>query len=194
MAVFMTGGKAPSLVNYVEYLESTGTQYVDTGFKANQDTRMVIDCQVLNTNTSNAHISSAISSGYYYNLFLSVTVSAISTRYGNNASQNFGSAVSSFDRITIDKNKNVTTIGDNSITSTAVTFQLPVNQILFARNNAGTADQYCNMRLYSCQIYDNGTLVRDFWPCYDPDGVACLHDKVEKKYYYNAGTGEFTAG
>jgi hypothetical protein len=41
---------------------------------------------------------------------------------------------------------------------------------------------------------DNGVLVRDMWPCYDPDGVACLYDKVEKKYYYNAGSGAFTAG
>ena len=43
-------------------------------------------------------------------------------------------------------------------------------------------------------MYDNGVLIRDFRPCLDPDGVACLYDKVEKKYYHNAGSGEFIAG
>ena len=65
---------------------------------------------------------------------------------------------------------------------------------LFGVNSNGSASFLSPIKLYSCQIYDNGTLVRDFWPCYDPDGVACLYDKVEKKYYYNAGTGAFTAG
>ena len=60
-------------------------------------------------------------------------------------------------------------------------------------NNSDDYSGYSG-KIYYCQIYDNGTLVRDFWPCYDPDGVACLYDKVEKKYYYNAGTGAFTAG
>lgn len=64
-------------------------------------------------------------------------------------------------------------------------------------NNGGSSmigNYPTTAKIYSCKIYDNGVLMRDFWLCYDPDGVACLYDKVEKKYYYNAGTGEFIAG
>ena len=50
------------------------------------------------------------------------------------------------------------------------------------------------MKLFSCQIYDNGTLIRDYLPCLDKDGVACLYDKVSETYFYNQGTGEFIAG
>ena len=49
-------------------------------------------------------------------------------------------------------------------------------------------------RFYYFQIYDNDTLVRDFIPVLDPDGIPCMYDKVERKFYYNAGTGQFIAG
>ena len=49
-------------------------------------------------------------------------------------------------------------------------------------------------KLYHCKIWNNGALERDFIPCKDPNGVVCLYDKVEGKYYYNQGTGDFTAG
>ena len=48
------------------------------------------------------------------------------------------------------------------------------------------------MNLYSCQIYDNGTLVRDFVPCINGSGEVGLYDLVGKQFYGNAGTGVFT--
>ena len=65
---------------------------------------------------------------------------------------------------------------------------------LFGVNTSGsTNNQLGSLRIYSCKIYDNGTLVRDFKPYYDSNGVACLFDAVSGTYYYNAGTGVFTA-
>ena len=97
-------------------------------------------------------------------------------------------------RNTIEVSNKLIINGNTVKTVSSVSFTSTYNLFLFANNNAGTAQLPGAMKLYSCQIYDNGTLVRDFWPCYDPDGVACLYDKVEKKYYYNAGSGAFTAG
>jgi len=42
MSVFITGGQAAERVNFVEWIESSGTQFIDTGFKANNNTRVVI--------------------------------------------------------------------------------------------------------------------------------------------------------
>lgn len=50
------------------------------------------------------------------------------------------------------------------------------------------------MKLYACQIYDNGTLVRDFYPCTNESGAVGLYDLVGKQFYSNAGTGAFVAG
>ena len=69
------------------------------------------------------------------------------------------------------------------------------NLLLFATNTAGSADsQRGTMKLYSCQIYDNDTLVRDYVPCQKPDGTIGLWDDVNSVFYGNAGTGTFTAG
>lgn len=43
------------------------------------------------------------------------------------------------------------------------------------------------------KIWDNNdNLVADFVPVVKMDGTVCMYDKVNKRYYYNAGTGTFT--
>lgn len=49
-------------------------------------------------------------------------------------------------------------------------------------------------KLYSLRIKNVDTTVRDFIPCINPSGVVGLYDLVEKQFYGNAGTGTFTAG
>ena len=46
-------------------------------------------------------------------------------------------------------------------------------------------------KLYSCKIYKDDVLVRDMIPAKDEVGNAGLYDKIEGKFYYNAGTGSF---
>lgn len=48
--------------------------------------------------------------------------------------------------------------------------------------------------MYSCKIYDNETLVRNFVPCKNASGAVGLYDTVGAQFYANAGTGTFTAG
>ena len=50
------------------------------------------------------------------------------------------------------------------------------------------------MRLYSCRIWNNDELVRDFVPALDDNSTACLYDIVGESFYSNAGSGDFTAG
>lgn len=50
------------------------------------------------------------------------------------------------------------------------------------------------IRIYSCQLYENGTLVRDYVPCVSPSGKVGLYDKVTKRFFGNSGTGSLVAG
>lgn len=54
----------------------------------------------------------------------------------------------------------------------------------------------CPMKLWYAQIYNRATeeLVRDFVPAVDENGVVCLYDNITKAYFYNQGDGEFTGG
>ena len=53
---------------------------------------------------------------------------------------------------------------------------------------------FSKIKIKYFQIYDNDTLVRDFVPVLDKDDIPCMYDKVERKFYYNQGTGDFIAG
>lgn len=63
---------------------------------------------------------------------------------------------------------------------------------LLSCNTSGTHSQPCmKAKIYNCKIYDNDVLVRDMIPVLDKNDVACMYDKVNKKFYYNQGTGVF---
>ena len=66
---------------------------------------------------------------------------------------------------------------------------------MFAYNTANSASLHSAARIYSCKIYDNGVLVRDFVPAKgNTSGSIGLYDFVEGKFYPNAGTGAFSYG
>lgn len=164
----------------LDFIETDGTAYIDTGFKPNQDTRVVCDAQVLGSGETG--IAMATDAQYYYTLY--VKASVVGTRYGNQDQKTFASNAPAYNkRLIYDKNKNVTTVGGYTISHNAATFQLAYSLYLFARNNAGTTDWVGKVRLYSCQIYDNGTLVRDFIPAMNASGEAGLYDLKNDVWY-----------
>jgi hypothetical protein len=64
---------------------------------------------------------------------------------------------------------------------------------LFGRNVNGTIGTLRAGKLYYCKIYSGSDLIRDYVPV-SFDGTLGLFDKVDLKFYPNAGTGTFTAG
>lgn len=169
----------------LEYIESDGEQYIDTGFMPNQNTRVNIKYQTTTTSSAcvfgvdNGWCSSAFA--MFTNVVEYGTKSASATLYGSSA-------------ITASLNKNVLSKNGSTLnTFTSSTFQSTGNLALFGLNRWGEVVEMTAMTFYSCQIYDNGTLVRDFIPCIDvASGEVGLWDLVEDKFYGNSGTGIFT--
>ena len=185
----------PDLINYVEWIESSGSQYVDTGFKPNNNTHVVADIQVVTLSGYAPLFGARIASRN--NEFATWAIDETSYQDGFGTSMTAGLAAKTTDRNTVDKNKNRFIVNETTLTThAAATFQSNLNLYIFNINTNGSlsGSYKTYARLFSFQIYDNDALVRDLRPCYDPEGVACLYDRVEKKYYYNAGTGSFTAG
>ena len=66
---------------------------------------------------------------------------------------------------------------------------------LFARNLNGVADEFAPARLYTFKLWQDGTLVRDLYPVFDPaDNAPALFDKVSKRYFRDDGGYRLTAG
>lgn len=187
-----TRRELPSGYTQVLYIESSGTQYIDTGFTPNQDTRVVADFELTASDATAFPFCGRTASNknafglYWY------TNSKFYAIYGS--AQYAFSTTEGAARHSCDLNKNVATINGETYTFTQETFTSTVTMAMFARNSGGTITKYPSIRMYSCRIYDNGTLIRDYVPCLNASGTAGLYDMANGVFYGNAGTGSFTVG
>lgn len=182
----------------LEYIQSTGTQYIDTGFKANQDTAIELSVNFTVVNITQCLFCSRYDANdrTFTNFLINTSV-----RSDYNTSQtivsNFSTAANTNYLIKQDKNKFYI---DNQLklTHSSGSFTSPNNLVLFANYSLNTSyhlDNYAKLKLYACKIWDNDILVRDMIPVKRiSDNEICIYDKVTEQFYTNLGTGTFTAG
>ena len=178
----------PSGYKKLEYIQSTGTQYIDTlvNIEANKPItlRVVCDCSF-----NNAGVGNGVGTTISGNIFYFGTYNG-SYCYGLGKVDGITSVAADTERRIHDLDavgKKLTISGKLSLTG--LSFATPTASRTFWLPQWGQG-----IKLYSCQIYDNGTLVRDFVPCQTTDGTIGLWDDVNSVFYGNAGTGTFTAG
>ena len=180
----------------IEYLESTGTQYIDTGYIPNQDTGVKIK-GTFNSVTNYGTMMFGSGQDFNNRVFeLYTWDQKLSFNYFNN--NYMIDSIVAGDTIVIDWNKNIINYSKNDAPYVQIAHQYgnfvsPYNMLMFA-DQRPTGITAGKVKIYYFKIYDNGTLVRNFIPVLDKNGVPCMYDLVENKYYYNAGTGDFIAG
>lgn len=182
----------PSGYKQLEYIQSTGTQYINTGFQPNQNTRVTATAYLTPSDAGtwlfgarNANSDSTFGFLSYENAY----------RSDYNTDQNKTIPATYSDPFEIDKNKNQTQInGETEATSSVGTFQCNYPLILFANNTGGSISGGGSGKIYQLSIYDNGTMVRMFIPCINPDGEIGLYDAANGQFYGNSGTGVFIGG
>ena len=180
----------------VEYLESTGTQYIDMGVKSGVNISVKTKFNLADVSAKAMFGSYSGPSNNGVGVFFGTAGGNLSGKvYCNNTN------VAVSPDLTLSTNTNyeiemsgTTLLVNGSDYTSPTTSSNNYNMLLFARNNNGTVERNMSGKIYYLTIKDNGVLVRDYIPCIDPLGVACMYDLVGKKPYYNQGTGTFTAG
>ena len=182
----------------VEYIESTGTQYIDTGVIPTIDT--TVECEIAqhtgdrfiygsrtSATASDKHTFNFSTNNQIYPQLWSSNTDAISYRY------NLG------DVVTIKNGKDGAFVNGALVKSyTGVTFtESTLPMYLFGLNTPAevvTKRSFVG-RIYFFKIWEKGTLIRDYVPCYrKSDGVIGLYEKVSGNFYTNAGTNSFIKG
>lgn len=162
------------------YLQGDGKAYIDTGYKPNNNTKIEIKIDAIPWDTA------VYGSGQY---FCMSGASGVLWNYPENnvetAKNNF--AVSNKSGIFIIDKGACYYNGELGYTFTYSEWQSTYNLGLFCQIRDTIID-IAGVKIYYCKIWDGDTLVRDFIPTVDSNKVACLYDKVESKYYYNANT------
>ena len=188
-------GSLPTGYTQLEYIENSDQQYIDTGIQPNQDTRFVLD--IMFNGSSNSYLFGARrDSNHDYNPACGILYKSTGFRsdYGVIQGATVNGAVAGV-RYLIDKDGPICKIGEYSTANTERTFEVPFSTFIFAINQEGNPSYFSLMRLWSCKLYDNKNLVRDYIPAKrDNDGAIGLYDIVNNEFYGNAGSGEFVAG
>ena len=188
-----SGEVTPGEYTYLNYLRSTGTQYIDTGVKAKSSLRIVIDAFYGNNTVSRllgsragaenvALLISATGDGEFY------------FRYNRETARPY-TPISTNTRYTFDfDNNKIYLNGSLNYTFTETTFNNNVNMLLMSADYNGTIYGFYG-DMFSCQMYDNGVIIRNFAPAIkNSTHEVGVHDKVNDVFYGNAGTGDFLYG
>lgn len=167
----------------LEYIQSTGTQYIVTGL--NSTTRYDHEITFSDyTYTTKAGILG--SSGYYYSY----------TGYNNTlrwcmSDRAYDTPGSLTSKRTAKLGYNYLTVDGSSVSQISDTNSEPsdTTHTLFKGYNCAS------VKIYSYRASLDGQLLRDFVPCKrNSDDELGMYDLVNDVFYPNAGTGVFTAG
>ena len=196
-------GKALPYDAEVEYLATTGGQYINTSIIGSSATKVEITAYSTNTTdymslfgARNANNSNRPS----YSIWQRSSVAGgMRMRFDYNSASSDSLAggdwnASTVNTITKDNVSNYIN-GTLASTNTARSFSLDIPFYLGTINGSGTpATYYFVGRIYSCKIWDaNGNLVFDGIPV-RKGTVGYLYDRVSGKLFGNSGTGAFVIG
>lgn len=183
----------PSGYTELEYIYSSGTQYIDTGHIVSTNESYSIKYEML------SKVQDAWVCGTYATDSDCIGISSINDQ--DTDSINYGSFRTYFDHFR-KSNKDITVgygyyIIDGQRTNFSVSGG-PSNLsfYLFTLNLYGSpGTNTLSARIYYFTITDsNNNKVVDFVPCISPFGVVGMYDLVSETFFGNNGTGEFIAG
>lgn len=183
----------PDGYTQLEYLQSSGTQYIDTGRKLTQDSDITIVFSIVGEINRNAGIFGSRESAVKNNLtlFQQVSPNYFICDFSEYQRHRF-TTNSSLNRKKIRMSKDGVWVNDilKKTWSDVANFKTPTNGLIFDVGNNNWTGNKAVMRLYS---YKDGNTQR-LVPCLDADGIPCMFDFASRKSFYNVGTGSFTWG
>lgn len=183
----MCSGRLPAGYLQLEYIQGTGSQYIDTGFLVNRPDNytLEIDAQF------NASSSKAFQGA---NGYMQMYITA---KYGIRSD---GVSVGNRDLIVIGYANNIETLTINGVvqeTHDWTTEHSGVDEKLGVfrmgnTNNSWFSGTIATGKLYGYKVWKNNILVSECVPCVrNSDNVAGVYDVIREQFITNAGSGVF---
>ena len=195
----------PSTYSPIEYLQFTGTQYIDTGVIVDSNTGFDITFEVLNGQSNSPYYNlfgvrgndSSGGTGETQNFFRIDTIpvdsnSGTEFKYGSTV---YNSGITNTSKINIKLvNKVYTKPNGSTITlSGNITTGLSMYIGCINKNNTAYGNK-ASMKVYRFKIYNGSTLAHDFIPVQRiSDKILGLYDLKTSTFKTNSGSGVFTS-
>lgn len=183
--------KNTDMYQTVDYIQATGSQYIDLDYKPKANTKIVTKFSKLTTTLQTLFGSGNATDTVRVQFFRGTNAYGIRT---------FGNGVTSFSDPILDDNNELTfdLANDqyklNNEIITAEKAPTTVGSLfVFAYNSAGIPATLASAKLYSFKIYESNVLVRDYIPVYNKvTSEYGLYDTINHKFYKGQGANKLT--
>lgn len=184
----------------IEYLQSSGGQYIDTGVECTSDLKVQFMAMFFSTsnNAICGGISNASGSVYFRHHFTPNTNNDfyyIQINSSGNASIRIDASTNTWYDVSIDPINGVGVVNgvQHKFTKLPASYTTYQNYFVFARKAQSGAIQSKSSRFKSFKMWKNDILLRDFIPVRKGE-IGYMYDKVSGQLFGNIGTGDFTLG
>ena len=184
-----TKTRIPAEYQEVEWIQSTGTQYIDLNYTPTINTDYIVDGCFL----SDGRFGAITSTERHY-------FGVISGNWGCSVFNPFGAWNHNLGAY--DTNRHIFSMSkdgfliDDILKSSAGNNVINANLYAFATNNNVASDKYyANAKIYNITIKENGINTMMLIPCYrKSDNEVGMYDIINDTFYTNQGTGAFQKG
>lgn len=192
-------GRLPSQYQEVEYIESTNRQYIDSGVIGRPN--IEVKAKAIFTDSANLSNLGLVGSRQASGGTRFYIISIYNNRWHLGLSGDWISNTLPKKNILYDihssfiEGEYILYVDNNIILSGNANVETTYPLYIFGVNNYGNVSRLASAKLYSLEIIQDNTLVRNFIPCYrKADGEIGLYDIVNNRFYTNSGTGTFIKG
>lgn len=201
------GNTLPAGYTRLEYLESTGTQYINLNKIPNNETGGKIKGCYLSMAVSHGEPSLLGSYGYINSKAVRFWVSMLSNddengdrrmAIGWNTTESIGEVVNEGDIVESSLNyqnsRKYTTLKNGVAYEKMLSGSLNQSDsplMFFAQKRGETIFCLTIGRIYNATISQGNAIESDYVPALDPAGRPCMFDLISRTPFYNDGTGEF---
>lgn len=178
----------------LEYIQTTGSQYIDTGLKVSDLTNPIMSATLQYVDTTKGKQTGAVKSNLSYKFGISNSNLFLCQSSGANSEVTFGAA---------DTNKHTFILNAQNATCTmdTTTLNLGVGNLSTLTANisvgavSGEKSRIGNVKIYGFELISNNAVVRNLIPARrNSDSEIGMYDTIEGVFYPNAGSGTFVSG
>ena len=180
----------------VEYLQSSGTQWIDTGVIPNNEIGLYLKAHRINGGDL-VPVGARTNDIRFYPPRFNMNGTSIEYGWENYyvlGNRNTSDDLSYVSWLNFYNSRKASIQTQSNFYEKALNTTLPSLShtiYIFDWNYNGSATTHWIGKIYEVKISQGENLIRHFIPCLDNDGVPCMYDLVNDEVYYNEGDGEF---
>lgn len=190
----------PKEYQQVEYIESTGTQFIDTNLIFKSNTRLSGGFLINSLYDRRQHVFGTYKTGNRYRVSTGTTFDSNTVYYWFGSQAYVNKSINNDKALDVVITKDHVTIFNNkiSILDTDLTLDVEFSEnnvsiTLFGERNPTYG--FFIGKFYHFTAFEGETIVRNMIPCYrKSDGEVGMYDTVNDVFYTNQGTGTFIKG